>query len=295
MKINKIIAYAGAMLIATACSNDQTSNDWGNVALEVNATINAEATTRLGTTATAFAQGDKITVFASEGGTVTGYTYTAAGDGTFSSTNGYLFNTEEKVKFFAYYPAADSDEITLDLTKQGDDLDLLFADEVTSQIALPTVNFVFDHLLSKLTFVLNDGGGFSSFKDATVTLKGFEFTQATCYLKENRIASDVDSSPRTIEAILTTEESSDDEGTVTSTSTAEAIIFPETDKQDFTLTISLNGIDYTKELSITPKSGTNYRYEVTVTKQGLYIASPTITAWNDVTSSGELSLKIPNN
>jgi hypothetical protein len=34
---------------------------------------------------------------------------------------------------------------------------------------------------------------------------------------------------------------------------------------------------------------------VTVTKQGLYIASPTITAWNDVTSSGELSLKIPNN
>jgi hypothetical protein len=284
MKINKIISYAGAMLIVTSCSNDPALSEWGSVALQVNATIDAEATTRLGTTATAFTEGNEITVFASEGSTVTGYTYTAAADGTFASTSGYVFNTEQTVQFFAYYPTVSSDEIAIDLTgEQSDALDQLYAESVTAHIAYPTVNFTFKHLMSKLTFVLKDGGGFSSFKDATVTLENVPLTTGTLYPKQRKLVNEAGQTPATITAVLTTEE----------TTTAEVILFPAAEAQTFTLKITLGEISYTKELSLAPTAGINYAYEVTVTKQGLYIASPVITAWNDVLSNGELSLKVP--
>jgi hypothetical protein len=280
------------MLIATACSNDTASNDLEDVTLEVYASIETKASTRLGITTTEFAKDAQISVFASEGGDVTSYTYTAVGDGTFSSTNGYHFNSEEAVTFFAYYPAVSSDEVTMDLTKQDDNLDLLVSQNTTALMALPTVNFTFKHVMSKLTFVLSDGGGFSSFKGATVTLEGISQTTGTFYPKQQLVVNEKQDSG-TITAIFKAEESSENEEESPAAGTAEVLLFPTTKKESFTLKITLGGNDYTKELSLTPSAGNNYRYEVTVTQQGLTISSPIITAWDNVIAKEDLSMTVP--
>jgi hypothetical protein len=159
-------------------------------------------------------------------------------------------------------------------------------------MALPTVNFTFKHVMSKLTFVLSDGGGFSSFKGATVTLEGISQTTGTFYPKQQLVVNEKQDSG-TITAIFKAEESSENEEESPAAGTAEVLLFPTTKKESFTLKITLGGNDYTKELSLTPSAGNNYRYEVTVTQQGLTISSPIITAWDNVIAKEDLSMTVP--
>jgi hypothetical protein len=288
----------------------------GTVALQVNATI-TNANTRLGISGTTFASGKAISLFAYDGttssGTATPITYTANADASSSASaggdasskvafspasgSGYLFNTEDDVKFTAIYPAITSDgsfSVTSDgnlsntsggnisTATQSDDLDILFADGEAS-IFDPELKLTFNHVMAKLTFNLTAGDGFTAteVQEATVELTSI-ITDATFNTATGKLT------PATTKGEVT--------ATVTSSSAtdyaaiAEAIVIPQSEAT-FNLKVTYNGMSYTKRLTTKLEAGNNYVYPVTLNKQSLTVGSASIADWDNVEVEDAVSMR----
>jgi hypothetical protein len=254
------------------------------VALQVNATIE-NAATRTGFTGTSFAKGTEISLFAD--GSTTPLTYTAGADGnSFSSTPGYLFGSEQSVKFTAVYPAfeAGGEAITVSTATQSNDLDILFANGKASIFA-PELSLKFAHVMSKLTFTLTAGDGFTAqeLQDATVTLTGITtdatFSTTTGAVTIGSTKGDVTAAKQQSAGI----------GGGAATATAEAIVVPQS--ATFTLKVTINNMDYTKKLTATLAAGNNYSYPVTLNKQSMTVGSVTIADWTDKEADDDVNMK----
>jgi hypothetical protein len=315
MRIRNII-YAAAATLLAACTNSDEMPTPGTVALQVNATI-TNANTRLGFSGTTFASGKAISLFADDGttssGTATPITYTAnasssantGGDASskaaFSpvSGSGYLFNTENDVKFTAIYPAITSDGGSFSVTSDGnlsntsggnistatqsDDLDILFA-EGEASIFDPELKLTFSHVMAKLTFNLAAGDGFDAteVQGATVELTSI-ITDATFNTATGTLT------PATTKGEVTanvTSSSSADYAAI-----AEAIVIPQSEEATFNLKVTYNGMSYTKRLTIKLEAGNNYVYPVTLNKQSLTVGSASIADWDNVEVEDAVRMK----
>jgi hypothetical protein len=284
MKIKNIV-YAAAATLLAACSSESEINVSEQVALQVNATIE-NAATRTGFTGTSFAKGTEISLFA-DGGT-TPLTYTAGDNGSsFSSTSDYLFNTEKTVKFSAIYPARSEggEAIAIGTATQSDDLDILFASGKAS-IYAPELTLKFTHVMSKLTFTITAGDGFTAqeLQGATVTLTGITtdatFSTTTGTLTTGSTKGDVTAAKQQSAGIG---------GGAASPVTAEAIVVPQS--ATFTLKVTVNNMDYTKKLTATLAAGTNYSYPVTLNKESMTVGTVSITDWTDKEADDDVSMR----
>jgi hypothetical protein len=284
MKIKNIVYAATATLLA-ACSSESEINVSEQVALQVNATIE-NAATRTGFTGTSFAKGTEISLFA-DGGT-TPLTYTAGDNGSsFSSTSEYLFNTEKTVKFSAIYPARSEggEAIAIGTATQSDDLDILFASGKAS-IYAPELTLKFTHVMSKLTFTLTAGDGFTAqeLQDATVTLTGIT-TDATLSTTTGTLTAGSTKGDVT----AAKQQSAGIGGGAASPVTAEAIVVPQS--ATFTLKVTVSNMDYTKKLTATLAAGTNYSYPVTLNKESMTVGTVSIADWTDKEATDDVSMK----
>jgi hypothetical protein len=313
MRIRNII-YAAAATLLAACTNSDEMPTPGTVALQVNATI-TNANTRLGFSGTTFASGKAISLFADDGttsgGTTTPITYTANADASaggdanskaaFSpaSGSGYLFNTEDDVKFTAIYPAITSGgsfSVTSDCklsntsggnistATQSDDLDILFA-EGEASIFDPELKLTFNHVMAKLTFNLTAGDGFDAteVQGATVELTSIitdaTFNTATGTLTPATTKGEV-------KANVTSSSAAD------YAAIAEAIVIPQSEEATFNLKVTTdNDMSYTKRLTIKLEAGNNYVYPVTLTKQSLTVGSASIADWDNVEVEDAVSMR----
>jgi hypothetical protein len=273
MKIKNIV-YAAAATLLAACSNESGINVSEPVALQVNATITNTAT-RLGYAGKSFVTGTEISLFAD--GSTTPLTYTAGEDGSsFSSTSGYLFNKEEMVKFTALYPTLETggEAIPVNTATQSDNLDILFANGKASIFA-PELTLKFTHVMSKLTFTLVAGNGFTTqeLEDATVTLTGIT----------------TDGTFSTTTGTVTAGSTTGNISAVKQQTTAEAIVVPQS--ATFTLKVTVNNMDYTKRLTASLAAGNNYSYPVTLNKESMTVGTVTIADWTDEEVEDAVSMR----
>lgn len=152
MKIRNII-YALAAMTFAACSSESLETP---APLTINATIDGE-TTRA--EVSSFKVGDFIGVFAG-GETDVPFTTTDGVNFRISETSHTaIYFKSEEMEVKAYYPY--NDDGSFSTTDQDDVSDYLYA-EGTASIETGTADLEFQHLMSKLTFNISYGEGYSS-------------------------------------------------------------------------------------------------------------------------------------
>ena len=277
----KYLIFAAAALTLTACSNDDENLNGGPVAAQVTAGIGRVQTRASGT---AWENGDAIGI-STTSQSQTSYVnmkYTTGGDGNFThaaelggEASGIFFqDADETVTFCAYYPYDEdsneeslpgeegiiTDVTTTDQTKQST-FDFLFATGATASKSSPTVSFnntvkentSFTHRMTKGTYFLSGikhSGTFNT-QDGKATATG---------------------DPTTDWKITAANTGTGDK------STYSMILYPQ-DVASLTFKATINGQDYTCELTPALAAATSYTYNITVKKTKLEVSNCEIANW----------------
>ena len=296
MKTTKCLFLAAAALTLTACSNDDENLNGGPVAAQVTAGIGGVQTRASGTT---WDSGDAIGI-STIGSTLTLYAnmkYTTSGDGNFTHAaelggedSGMFFqDADETVTFRAYYPfhgneytdaGTISDVTTDDQTKQSS-FDFLFATGATASKSSPTVSFnntvkentSFTHRMSRLVLNITT--------DANAGFTASDVAQGTYFLSGIKHSGTFDTQNGT--ATATGEPTPDWQITAANTGTGDEftysmILYPQ-NVTSLTFKATINGQDYTCELTPALAAATSYTYNITVKKTKLEVSNCDIADW----------------
>ena len=279
MKGTKYLFLAATALSLAACSSDDENmgaND-GPVAAQITAGLNVPATRAenqtwgtddaIGVTVTDAPASDMETEYRN-----VEYTINTGGNtqsGTFTSATGIYFQDEnETVTFSAYFPyqsgLAENGIISHDdiSTMQTDaatqeTIDYLYDDNVTATQTNPSVNFTFEHKMTKLILIVATA-------DATASpVSAWDITDNRCDVKS-------------------------DDGT----RTYIMYLYPQTlTSSGLSFSATYDGQTYTTQAgAINPElvAGNSYEYTITVNKTGLIVSGCTIEDWignvNEVTA-----------
>lgn len=271
--MKRVLLYIGIALAAIGCTKDP---DVGTQSGENVLTITSNIASRADKSS--WGEDDAIGVFvASDGGSFddsdSNVKFTTSGDGIFTSENP-LYLPSGKSKILAYYPWVDGIDYQGYPIESDDQVDLLSAinDDVTS----PTVEMIFNHMLSKVSFTIKAGGGLveTDLTDLVVTLSGI-YTKASFNLESSEVYSFTDSAA---DLTLTTPAA----GTSSS-----AIVIPQT-LSGATLTFKTE--DYgTFSANVTTAEfevGMEYKYTATINRTGVEITGSNIEEWDEYSDAG---------
>ena len=297
----KYLIFAAAALTLTACSNDDENLNGGPVAAQVTAGIGGVQTRASGTT---WDSGDAIGI-STIGSTLTSYAnmkYTTSGDGNFTHAadlggedSGMFFqDADETVTFRAYYPfhgneytdaGTISDVTTDDQTKQST-FDFLFATGATASKFQPTVSFnntvkentSFTHRMSRLVLNITT--------DANAGFAASDVAKGTYFLSGIKHSGTFDTQDG--KATATGDPTTDWKITAANTGTGDKstysmILYPQ-DVASLTFKATINGQDYTCELTPALAAATSYTYNITVKKTKLEVSNCEIADWGSGTT-----------
>ena len=293
---NKYLIFAAAALTLAACSNDDENLNGGPVAAQVTAGIGGVQTRASGTT---WDSGDAIGI-STIGSTLTSYAnmkYTTSGDGNFTHAaelggedSGMFFqDADETVTFRAYYPfhgneytdaGTISDVTTDDQTKQSS-FDFLFATGATASKSQSTVSFnntvkentSFTHRMTRLVLNITT--------DANAGFTASDVAQGTYSLSGIKHSGTFNTQNGT--AIATGDPTPDWKITAANTGagdefTYSMILYPQ-NVASLTFKATINGQDYTCELTPALAAATSYTYNITVKKTKLEVSNCEIADW----------------
>ena len=234
------------------------------------------------------------------------YTINTGGNtqsGTFTSATGIYFQDEnETVTFSAYFPyqsgLAENGIISHDdiSTMQTDaatqeTIDYLYDDNVTATQTNPSVNFTFEHKMTKLILIVKTGVGFNPSEIVT----GWSFNLGGLIHKgtfnTNTGVATADATASPVSAWDITDNRCDvksDDGT----RTYIMYLYPQTlTSSGLSFSATYDGQTYTTQAgAINPElvAGNSYEYTITVNKTGLIVSGCTIEDWignvNEVTA-----------
>ena len=309
----KYIAISLLACVLTACSHNDENivvND-GPVAAQITAGLNVPATRAenqtwgtddaIGVTVTAAPTSNMETVYRNVEYTIStgGSTQSA----TFTSATGIYFQDEnETVTFSAYFPyqsgLAENGIISHDdiSTMQTDaatqeTIDYLYDDNVTATQTNPSVNFTFEHKMTKLILIVKTGVGFNPSEIVT----GWSFNLGGLIHKgtfnTNTGVATADATASPVSAWDITDNRCDvksDDGT----RTYIMYLYPQTlTSSGLSFSATYDGQTYTTQAgAINPElvAGNSYEYTITVNKTGLIVSGCTIEDWignvNEVTA-----------
>lgn len=284
--MKKYILLAAVVLTLTACNNEDNYID-EPVAARISATI--EAVSRASNVK--WDAGDNIGITMS--GVYTNIRYTTEnGDGVFNGTVMYFRNKKDAVTLTAYYPYSGDEgetpavvETSTGIERQTEDeqpkFDFLYAVKENVTGAEPDVNFVFSHMMSKLTLTFENGNdGTDVSKITSCEINGLvmdgTFNPATGVCA---------ASTTTSAAALSFNPTVEDGKALPS-----FIFFPQSvDKVTMKIIDSQNQ-EYSCELKFDGnklESGNNYTYTITVKKTGLNVKDYQIVDWTESTLGSE--------
>lgn len=309
----KYIAISLLACVLTACSHNDENivvND-GPVAAQITAGLNVPATRAenqtwgtddaIGVTVTDAPASDMETEYRN-----VEYTINTGGNtqsGTFTSATGIYFQDEnETVTFSAYFPyqsgLAENGIISHDdiSTMQTDaatqeTIDYLYDDNVTATQTNPSVNFTFEHKMTKLILIVKTGVGFNPSEIVT----GWSFNLGGLIHKgtfnTNTGVATADATASPVSAWDITDNRCDvksDDGT----RTYIMYLYPQTlTSSGLSFSATYDGQTYTTQAgAINPElvAGNSYEYTITVNKTGLIVSGCTIEDWignvNEVTA-----------
>ena len=301
MKTTKCLFLAAAALTLAACSNDDENLNGGSVAAQVTAGIGGVQTRASGTT---WDSGDAIGI-STTSQTQTSYVnmkYTTSGGGNFTHAaelggedSGMFFqDADETVTFCAYYPYDEdsneeslpgeegiiTDVTTTDQTKQST-FDFLFATGATASKSQPTVSFnntvkentSFTHRMSRLVLNITT--------DANAGFTASDVAKGTYFLSGIKHSGTFDTQDGT--AAATGDPTTDWQITAVNTGidnevTYSMILYPQS-VTSLTFKATINGQDYTCELTPALAAATSYTYNITVKKTKLEVSNCEIADW----------------
>ena len=296
----KYLLFAAAALTLAACSNDDENLNGGPVAAQVTAGIGGVQTRASGTV---WENGDAIGI-STTSQTQTSYVnmkYTTVGDGNFThaadmggEASGIFFqDADETVTFCAYYPYDEdsneeslpgeegiiTDVTTTDQTKQSS-FDFLFATGATASKSSPTVSFnntvkentSFTHRMSRLVLNITT--------DANAGFTASDVAKGTYFLSGIKHSG---TNTQDGKAIATGAPTTDWQITAANTGTGDEftysmILYPQ-DVASLTFKATINGQDYTCELTPALAAATSYTYNITVKKTKLEVSNCEIANW----------------
>lgn len=302
----KYIAISLLACVLTACSHNDENivvND-GPVAAQITAGLNVPATRAenqtwgtddaIGVTVTAAPTSNMETMYRN-----VEYTISTGGNtqsATFTSATGIYFQDEnETVTFSAYFPyqsgLAENGIISHDdiSTMQTDaatqeTIDYLYDDNVTATQTNPSVNFIFEHKMTKLILIVKTGAGFTPSEIAT----GWSFNlgglihKGTFDTNTGIAIADATASPVSAWNITDNRCEVDSEA---GTRTYIMYLYPQTlTSSGLSFSATYGGQTYTTQTgAIKPalEEGNSYEYTITVNQTGLIVSGCTIEPWTE--------------
>lgn len=299
MKMRNYLASAAVVIAAapflfTACDKN---DDCAPVAANITATIRPMETKAGNTT---WAAGDAIGVSAAiSGKDYTNVQYRTDGSGKFvvvnpasGADNTIYFQDEKEVNFTAYYPYEGANGTmpgsagVISRTITGDDLkpeglpgiDFLWATAKGSSAAT-TVNFSFDHAMSRLVFAFEKGDGVVQLENIQYSLNGL--TPEGTFNTLTGVAR-VSSNPNP--TVLG--------GDMAASGDMKAMLIAYPGQEGtLTLEVTMAGKKYTASFQMAAEQGTNtsiplkggcsYTYNVKLSKQAITVEQATITPWDE--------------
>lgn len=302
----KYIAISLLACVLTACSHNDENivvND-GPVAAQITAGLNVPATRAenqtwgtddaIGVTVTAAPTSNMETMYRN-----VEYTISTGGNtqsATFTSATGIYFQDEnETVTFSAYFPyqsgLAENGIISHDdiSTMQTDaatqeTIDYLYDDNVTATQTNPSVNFIFEHKMTKLILIVKTGAGFTPSEIAT----GWSFNlgglihKGTFDTNTGIAIADATASPVSAWNITDNRCEVDSEA---GTRTYIMYLYPQTlTSSGLSFSATYGGQTYTTQTgAINPalEEGNSYEYTITVNQTGLIVSGCTIEPWTE--------------
>ena len=306
MKGTKYLFLAATALSLTACSSDDENmgaND-GPVAAQITAGLNVPATRAenqtwgtddaIGVTVTAAPDSDMETMYRN-----VEYTISTGGNterATFTSATGIYFQDgDETVTFSAYFPyqsslAADGIISQENISTMQTDaatqetIDYLYDDNVTATKESPSVNFTFEHKMTKLILIVKTGAGF----DPSEIETGWSFNlgglihKGTFDTNTGIAATDATASPVSTWNITDNRCEVDTEA---GTRTYIMYLYPQTlTSSGLSFSATYDGQTYTTQAgAINPalEAGNSYQYTITVNNTGLIVSGCTIEPWTE--------------
>ncbi len=279
MKLSNLF-YLGALsaLVLTGCKDNDDNSEWMTDGVVFTSHIEGMVSRASGS---AWSDGDKVGIYMNAGGTdFENYEYTASADGALTAAGKTLKYPEEgTADFFAYYPyqsGISGKTYTVDVTDQSDPtkIDLLYATK-TGISNDEAVNFAFSHQLSQIVINVSHDETIASLNGLKIQVKGMN-TQASFALADGTLTPTDNKTDFAMNV--------NTEGT-----TAEAIVIPTADLTGAELVFTLNGIDFTWDMTVSGGGGfvkgTKYTYEASLSMtngQGsVNMGNATIDDWTE--------------
>lgn len=297
----KIFVFAAAAMALTACSNEEESLGGAPVAVQVDAEICPNVTSRA--SGTSWAVNDMIGITATSAGKTNAvnvpYAYS---ESHFTAEHPIYFKDNEPVSFSAYYPYTETDKMesgkiagnTSDQSKQAD-FDYLFASGAVASKSSPQVSFTggssFSHRMCRLSlFFLSGLGhydltGFTEYSLSGLVMDGtFDTADGTAAASSSAAPSDLVTMPNVAAGL--------------DVYLSEVILYPQTVQGNtIALSVVMNGITYTADLVLPSAThnklaaGYSINYTVFINNNKLEVSSGEIADWVDVsTGSGTANI-----
>ena len=213
------------------------------------------------------------------------------GNGNLSGATLY-YPLSESVDFVAYYPyksGLDQEkcEYGIDVSGQSNPaaIDVLYAKTEDKSKADETVSLSFNHVLSKVTLKVQAGEGITLDNIGGVSI-GDMPTSATLSLSDGSLSPGTDRGS----IAAKTETSS-----ATDMKVWSAILIPQTGGNGRTITVTINGRDYTGGIPDNDAfvAGNHYSYTVTVTKTSVEVGTVSIGKWGNTADHGSGTVPEP--
>lgn len=215
---------------------------------------------------------------------------------TFTSATGIYFQDEnETVTFSAYFPyqsgLAENGIISHDdiSTMQTDaatqeTIDYLYDDGVTATQTNPSVNFTFEHKMTKLILIVKTGAGFTPSEIATGWLFNLDGLIHKGTFDTNTGIAIADATASPVSAWNITDNRCEVD-TDAGTRTYIMYLYPQTlTSSGLSFSATYGGQTYTTQAgAINPalEEGNSYQYTITVNQTGLIVSRCTIEPWTE--------------
>lgn len=279
MKLSNLF-YLGALsaLVLTGCKDNDDNSEWMTDGVVFTSHIEGMVSRASGS---AWSDGDKVGIYMNAGGTdFENYEYTASADGALTAAGKTLKYPEEgTADFFAYYPyqtSISNKTYAVNVSDQSDPtkIDLLYATK-TGISNGEAVNFAFSHQLSQIVINVSHDETIANLNGLKIQVKGMN-TQASFALADGTLTS--------------TDSKADFDMNVNAEgTTAEAIVIPTADLTGAELVFTLNGIDFTWDMTVSGGGGfvkgTKYTYKASLSMtngQGsVNMGNATIDPWTE--------------
>lgn len=274
--------YLGALsaLVLTGCKSNDDNSEWMTDGVVFTSHIEGMASRASGT---AWSDGDQVGIFMTAGGTdYENRQYTASSDGNLTPAGQALKYPEEgTADFFAYYPyqtSISNKTYAVNVSDQSDPtkIDLLYATQ-TGVGHGDVVNFGFTHELSQIVINITKDETINSLSELTIKASGMN-TQADFMLGDGTLNAKDSKTDFDMNVKVDGE-----------TATAEAIVIPTADLTGAKLVFTLNGIDFTWDMTVSGGGGfvkgTKYTYNAILStgngQPSVNMGNATIDDWTD--------------